>query len=122
LYERISTSFGYEKRFCASRYPSGYRPARAGTAGAGDEEGFLDGLRQVLDVLDEEVVLDHRTGDADRVAFLERILTDGVARHLAGDHHHRDGIHVGGGMPVTALVTPGPDVTSATPTLFDERE
>ena len=25
-------------------------------------------------------------------------------------------------MPVTALVTPGPDVTSATPTLCDERE
>ena len=25
-------------------------------------------------------------------------------------------------MPVTALVTPGPDVTSATPTFVDERE
>jgi hypothetical protein len=25
-------------------------------------------------------------------------------------------------IPVTALVTPGPDVTSATPILFDERE
>ena len=25
-------------------------------------------------------------------------------------------------MPVTALVTPGPEVTSATPTFFDERE
>jgi hypothetical protein len=41
-------------------------------------------------------VLDHGAGDADRVAFLERILADGVARHLAGDHHHGNRVHVGG--------------------------
>ena len=66
------------------------------TAGTGDEEGFLDRRCQVLDVLDEEIVLDHGAGDADRVAFLERILSDGVARHLAGDHHHGNRVHVRG--------------------------
>jgi hypothetical protein len=54
-------------------------------------------VRQVAHVLDEEVVLDHGTGDADRVAFLEGVLADRVGRHLAGNHHHRDRIHVGGG-------------------------
>ena len=31
--------------------------------------------------------------DADRVAFLERVVADEVRRHLAGDADERDGIH-----------------------------
>jgi hypothetical protein len=60
-------------------------------------ESLLDGRSQVLDILDQEIVLDAGTGDANRVAFLEGILTDILGRHLAGDDHHRDGIHVGSG-------------------------
>jgi len=35
-----------------------------------------------------------RARDADRVAFLEGVLADGVRRNLAREHHHRDRIHV----------------------------
>ena len=70
---------------------------RARASGRREVEGLLDRDRQFLDVLDEEVVLDARAGDADRVAFLERVLADGVGRHLAGEDHHRDRIHVRGG-------------------------
>jgi hypothetical protein len=69
---------------------------RARTAGTRDVERLLHRRRQVLDVLDQEVVLDHGAGDADGVAFLERVLADRMAGHLAADHHHRDRVHVGG--------------------------
>ncbi len=65
-------------------------------AGAGDVERLLDRRRQLANVLDEEVVLDDRPRDADRVAFLERVEADRRRRHLAGDDHHRDRVHVGG--------------------------
>src|SRR5690606_21584531 len=70
---------------------------RAGTAGAGDVEGPPHGLGQVLDVAHQEVVLDARPGDADRVALLERVFADGRGRHLAADDDQRDRVHVGGG-------------------------
>jgi len=70
---------------------------RAGTPGGRDVERLLDGGRDVFHVLYQEVVLHAGARDAHRVAFLERIQPDGVGRHLAGDHHERDGIHVGGG-------------------------
>ncbi len=70
---------------------------RARTAGGRDDEGLLHRRREVLDVLDQEVVLHARPGDADRVALLERVLADGVRRDLTRDHDHRDRIHVGGG-------------------------
>ena len=47
---------------------------RAGATGAGDIERFLDGFGQVLDVPDQEVVLDARPGNADRVDFLKASL------------------------------------------------
>ncbi len=72
---------------------------RAGPAGAGDVERLLHRHRQVADVLDQEVVLDHRPGDADGVALLEGVEADRRRRHLAGDDHHRDRVHVGGGDP-----------------------
>ncbi|MNR23611.1 hypothetical protein D3C85_1406400 [compost metagenome] len=42
-------------------------------------------------------MLDDGARDADGVAFLEGILADGMGRHVAGDHHHRDRVQVGGG-------------------------
>jgi hypothetical protein len=67
-------------------------------------------------ILDEEVVLDDGAGDADRVAFLEGIEADGAV----GTWPEMITIGIESmyavAMPVTALVRPGPEVTSATPT------
>ena len=41
------------------------------------------------------VVLGDRAGDADGVALLEGVAADRRGRHLAGDRHHRDRVHVG---------------------------
>ena len=35
--------------------------------------------------------------DTDCIHFLERVFADEAGRHLAADHHQRDGIHVGRG-------------------------
>ncbi|MND73429.1 hypothetical protein D3C80_650030 [compost metagenome] len=70
---------------------------RAGTAGLGDVEGLLDHLGDFRGMLDDEAVLHDRAGDTDHVGFLEGVGTDHVARHLAGQDHHRNGVHVGGG-------------------------
>ena len=70
---------------------------RPGTPGARDVESLLHRQRQLAHVLDEEVVLDDRPRDADRVALLERIEADRRRRHLAGDDDHRDRVHIGGG-------------------------
>ena len=70
---------------------------RAGPASGGDVEGLLDGDGQVRDVLHQKIVLHARTRDADRVDFLEGVVTDQMGRHLAADDDHRNGIHVGGG-------------------------
>ena len=37
------------------------------------------------------------SGDADDVHLLEGVVADQCGRHLAGDDHQRDGIHVGSG-------------------------
>jgi hypothetical protein len=58
---------------------------------------LLHRQREVTDILDQEVVLHDRSRDAHGVAFLERIEPDRRCRHLSGDDHHRDRIHVGGG-------------------------
>ena len=42
-------------------------------------------------------MLDDRPRDADGVAFLEGVEADRRRRHLAGDDHHRDRVHVRGG-------------------------
>ena len=68
---------------------------RPGTAGAGDVEGLLHQPRDVGGVGDELVVLGDRSGDADRVALLERIGADRAERDLTGDRHHRHGVDVG---------------------------
>ena len=70
---------------------------RAGTASAGNVKSFFQRHRQVARIFDEEVVLDDGARDADGVALLECIQTDSRCGHLAGDDHHRDAVHVGGG-------------------------
>ena len=69
----------------------------AGTAGGSDVERLLQRLGQLAQVLDQEIMLDAGTGNADRIDFLERILANHVARYLAGEHHQWNRIHVSGG-------------------------
>ncbi len=76
---------------------------------------------EVVDVADEVVVLGAGPGDADRVALLEGVRADEMGRNLAGDADERNGIEQRTVRPVTALVAPGPEVTSTTPTLPEER-
>ena len=66
---------------------------RAGAAGLGDIERLVQHARQVVDVLHQPVVLGAGPRDADRIAFLERVVADEVRRHLPGDADERDGIH-----------------------------
>ena len=67
---------------------------RPGAARLGDVERFLDRPAEILDVLDEEVVLGDRAGDARHVGFLEGVVADQAAADLPGDGDHRDGVHV----------------------------
>jgi hypothetical protein len=47
---------------------------RTRSAGAGDDRSLFDGFGQFGDVLDQEIVLDAGSGDADRVHFLKASL------------------------------------------------
>lgn len=69
----------------------------ARTAGGGDMEGLGDGVRDVLGLGDEEVVLGDRHRDADDVRLLEGVRADRRGGDLAGDRDQRDGVHVGVG-------------------------
>ena len=66
---------------------------RAGTAGGGDIEGFMQHLGEIVDVADQPVVLGAWPRDADGVAFLEGVIADQMGRHLARDADQRDRIH-----------------------------
>ena len=70
---------------------------RAGTPGGGDIERLGKGLRDILHPLDEKIVLHAGTGDAGDVHLLEGVAADEGGGHLAGEHHHGNGIHVGSG-------------------------
>ncbi|MNE02827.1 hypothetical protein D3C80_953100 [compost metagenome] len=70
---------------------------RTGAAGLGDIESLLQYFGDFRRMLDDEAVLHDRPGNTDHVGFLEGIGTDHGARHLAGQHHHGDRIHIGGG-------------------------
>ena len=72
---------------------------RAGPAAGGNMERLVQRARQVSDVLDQVIVFRARPGDADRVAFLERIVADEMGRHLPGDDDERDRIAQGVGEP-----------------------
>ena len=45
-------------------------------------------------MLDHEAVFHDRPGNTDHVGFLECIGTHHGAGHLAGNDHHRDGVHI----------------------------
>ena len=95
---------------------------RAGPAARGDIERLMQNARQILDALHEIIVLGAGPRDADRVAFLERVVADQVRRHLPGDDTRSESSRISASVrPVTALVAPGPDVTSTQPTLPVER-
>ena len=70
---------------------------RAGPAGAGDKEGLFDGLRQLADILDQEIMLDAGAGNADGIHFLKGIIADQGRGHLSGEYNQRDRIQVSGG-------------------------
>ena len=65
----------------------------AGAAGGGDLECLMDHAGQIAHLLHQPVVLGAGPGNADRIAFLEGIGADQMRRHLAGQHHQRNGIH-----------------------------
>ena len=69
---------------------------RSRSSRRGEIKRLLERDGEVLHILHEKVVLDARARDADRVAFLERILTDRVRRDLSGNDDERDRIHVRG--------------------------
>ena len=70
---------------------------RAGTAGDRQPEGLPDGVRQVLDLAHEVVVLGDGQGNAGDVDLLEGVGADLVVGNIASDGHHGDGIQKGGG-------------------------
>ena len=75
--------------------------------GRGKVERLLDRDRQILGILHQEVVLHARSGDADGVAFLKGILTDGMRGYLAREDHQRHGVHVGRGDSRNGVGHPG---------------
>ena len=70
---------------------------RAGTAGDRQPEGLPDGVRQVLDLAHEVVVLGDGQGNAGDVDLLEGVGADLVVGNVAGDGHHGNRIQEGGG-------------------------
>ena len=65
----------------------------SGAAGARDVERLVQDAAQIVHVLHEIIVLGAWPGDADGVAFLERVVADEMGRHLAGDADDGDRIH-----------------------------
>ena len=95
---------------------------RARPAARGDVERLVQHARQVGDALHQIVVLGAGPRDADGVAFLEGVVADQVGRHLPGDARPAGSNRTSASVrPVTALVAPGPEVTSTQPTLPVER-
>ena len=66
---------------------------RPGATGARDIERLVQDAGELVHVLHEVIVLGAGPGDADGVAFLERVIADEVGRHLTGDADDGNGIH-----------------------------
>lgn len=64
----------------------------AWTTGGGEEEGFLDDPRNVIDVEDKVVVLGDGAGDLNDGCFLEGVSADHAAGNLTSDSDDGDGI------------------------------
>ena len=70
---------------------------RAGTATAGDDEGFANGAGDVFGVGDHDVVLGDRHRDPGDVDFLKRVRAEDFAADLTGDADDRGRIQHGRG-------------------------
>ena len=68
-----------------------------GAARGGDVERLFEGLRNILDVEDELVVLGDRDADAGDVGLLEAVAADEPADDGAGDADEGHGVHPGVG-------------------------
>ena len=66
-------------------------------AGGGDVEGLLDDAGDVVGVLHQVAVLGEGGAGAGDIHLLEDVPAQQVALDLAGDGHHGDRVHVGGG-------------------------
>ncbi len=69
---------------------------RTRPAGRGDVKRFMHGLRQVRQLLHQEIVLGAGArDDAEGVGFLERVAADELRRDLTRNRDNRDRIHHG---------------------------
>ena len=69
---------------------------RSGTARSRQVKRLAESGGNVAYVFDQKIVLDTGAGDADGVHFLKSVAADKRGGHLPGQHHHRDGVHIGG--------------------------
>ena len=67
---------------------------RARTSGRRNAERAADGVRQLLHMAHDEIVLGNRHGDTGDIDLLKRVAPDQAGADVAGDGDHRDGIHV----------------------------
>jgi hypothetical protein len=81
---------GTERKLHVLRDVDHHRPW---PAGGRDIKRLVEHPRQILDPAHQPVVLGTRTGNADRVAFLERVVADQMRRHLASDADQRNRVH-----------------------------
>ena len=65
---------------------------RSGPSARGDVKRLMQHARQIVDGFDQIIVFGARPGDADGIAFLERVVADQMRRHLAGDDDERNGV------------------------------
>ena len=68
---------------------------RSGAAARGNVERFVHNLRQLGEILHQEIVLGAGARDAEGVGFLEGIAADEFGRDLPGDGDDGNGIHHG---------------------------
>src|SRR5699024_12122165 len=64
------------------------------TAGTGQVESLVKGIRQIAYITHEEVVLDTRTCNAHGIALLEGSLAYCTGPHLAANNNHGDRVHI----------------------------
>ena len=67
---------------------------RARATGSGDMERLTNGERKILGAHHQLVVLGDAAGDAHGVTLLECVGANGRGRHLTGDAHHWDRVHI----------------------------
>lgn len=68
---------------------------RPGATAGRQPEGFLQHAGNIFGLLHQETVLHHRAGNPHHVALLEGIVADKRCRHLPGEDHQRDRVHIG---------------------------